>query len=128
MGFFKSAWNFLRSLPVAKWIKPFWQGLAIELVQSEGDILQASVKKTLEERGPAGIDRLMDEWQARIQRGVRALPLPEGIESRICEIVLDEGDKLQESLKHAAATGGPAAVDKAFDLAQAAILGKLKAL
>lgn len=50
------------------------------------------------------------------------------VKPALINLVVEHGDKLQEEVKKAIATGGPGAVDKVFDAAQAAMVEKINKL
>lgn len=128
MGWLKAAWEWLRRLPVARYLRPLWQGLLVQLVQQEGDRLQVQVQAAVREHGPAAVDRLVDGWQERMHRGVALLPLPAWVRDPLRRLIQEHGDILQERLKDAMRNGGPPAVDVAFDTAQAAFIERIRAL
>ena len=127
-GWLKQAWTWVRKLPVARYIRPLWQGLLLDVVREEGDALQVRVKAAVAVEGPAAIDRLVDNWQAAIKRRLEALPLPLGIERRLLDAVQGQGDAFRAALRRALANGGPGAVDVAFDAAQEALAARIAAL
>lgn len=128
MGWLKRVWEFVRRLPVARYIRPLWQAMLVELVQREGDDLQKRVREVVALEGPAGVDRLVDGWQDKLHRGAAIIPLPALIREAFRRIVFEWGDKIQENIKTALKTGGPPAVDSAFDAAQTALIARLRAL
>lgn len=127
-GWLKSAWAWVRRLPIAAYIKPLWKGLLAEVVQEEGDTLQRRLKLLVSQEGPSAIDHLIDDWQGRLKRRIEPLPLPLGIERRLLDAIQVQGDKLQVALKTAVVAGGASAVDAAFDAAQEALAGHIRAL
>ena len=120
--------TFLRRLPIAAWIKPLWKGALRAVVQSEGDALQARLRAAIEAEGVKAVDRNIDKWQADLKAAISRLPLPSGIRDSVRRMIQDHGDELQTRLRGAITAGGPAAVDAAFDTAQAALLLKIDAL
>lgn len=125
MSWLKQAWTWVRKLPVARTLKPIWKSLLRDIIQEEGDALQARVKAAVAVEGPAAIDRNIDSWQAALKRRLEALPLPIGMERKILDTIQVQGDGLQAALKNAVAVGGPAGVDVAFDAAQEALLERI---
>ena len=54
--------------------------------------------------------------------------LKDALKKPLVTIIQEEGDKLQESVKKALVSGGPQAVDKAFDAFQAALKARIEAI
>ena len=128
MGFFGKAWEFVRRLPVARYIKPVWKKLLVEVVQSGGDHLQASLKARLLAEGPGKLDGLVDAWQDKMLARLSALPLPAGVEGKCAEWVRFEGDRLQARLGPAAVNSGAEGLDQVFDESQKVLRAKIEAL
>lgn len=128
MNWFKSAWDFLRKMPVGRWLRPGWLKLAEALVQRQGDELQRRIHAAIAKEGPRAVDRNIDKWQKDLIAGIEALPLPDGIEDAMQEAVQKHGDEWQGKLADAVAAGGPKGFDVMFDAFQAALLAKIAAL
>lgn len=120
--------EYIRKLPVAKMIRPIWQGALKALVQKKGDELQYKLREQIAAVGMKAIDRNVDKWQRDVIAGIKALPLPDGIEAKLKAIVQDHGDRLQNKLHDAVGLYGPAGVDAAFDAAQKVLIGRIEKL
>lgn len=127
-GLLAAAFERLRKMPVARWIKPLWKGAVKDLIQMKGDKLQEKVRETVAKDGPHAVDVVIDHWQKEIIGGIEALPLPNGIEDKMQEIVQEKGDELQAKIRAAVSLGGPAAVDGAFDGFQAGLIKRVDEL
>jgi hypothetical protein len=112
-----------------KLLKPVATKAATKLVQSEGDRLQREVKQALIQQGPDAIDRLFDAWQMRLISGLNFIKfMPAWLREGAIKVVQEEGDKLQRRAKDAAISGGPEALDLAFDTAQRVIIERINGL
>lgn len=118
-----------------KLFKPVLKAGAKRLVQSEGDKLQESVKDAAKGRGLLGIDAAFDASQLRVIAGVNRLrPKHKWLLwlnpflDKLAGVVQEHGDALQEKVKQAFIAEGPAAIDRAFDGAQALLIARIEAL
>ena len=116
-----TAWNYLRSLPVARYIKPLWKGALQEAAQRGGDALQSEIDKQLAEKGAAalvGINAQVDKAQERIGGIVDGLPfVPADLKAKVKQAINAPVDALQERLRAGCASGCVETAQKAFDVA-----------
>lgn len=120
--------NWLKSMFV-RIALPFVKKYAVGIVQKEGDVLQAKVLYLYDTEGPKGIDRAFDSMQMKMIELANRIPLaPDWLKKSIVNIVQEEGDDLQVQVKKVAAKGGHAAIEKAFDAAQIAIIARIEAI
>lgn len=116
-----------------QWLLGLLKGLGkravIKLLENYGDALQEDVKRNVQSKGPVAIDRYCDEWQSKIEAGIGKVSfLPDALRDRLIALVQEHGDDLQESLKKALLKGGPDALDRVFDAAQALLVARIQAL
>lgn len=116
-----------------KWLRGLLFGagkkLAIWIIQEEGDKLQESVKHTIRSEGPKAIDGAFERWEFNLCARIDNLKfLPSGLKATLCESLKSEGNKLKESLKVAALSGGTVAIDSAFDKFQEILIARVGAL
>jgi hypothetical protein len=83
----------LRKLPVAKYLRPLWKGALKEGVDLGKDYLKRELAK-VEDKAPAKLKAVINNWSQLLQARVRALPLPEGIENKMCGAINAEAAEL----------------------------------
>lgn len=131
MSIFKQVWAWVRKLPVARYVRPLWTGALKLAVQEAGDALQAEVRGRIDQPEDAAlryVNERFDGWQAGLIKAIRALPLPTGVEYRLSGHITSDGDVLQARLLASIRTGGPVAVDAAFDDWQRLLMARIDAL
>ena len=112
-----------------RWVKPLGKAAMVAIVQREGDTLQVRLKTAIALRGAEAIDKMIDEWQARLVSGINAIRLlPASIKGEAARVIQTHGDWLQDSLHKAVADGGPVAIDKTFDISQDVLIQRIQAL
>ena len=120
MGWLKAAWQWVRKLPVARYIRPLWKGLLKEAVQVAGDEVQSGAIAALE-TGICDIAKrvnpLIDSGQSRLAKLMQKLPLPDHIEEAFWRVFRDEVDQLQAKIEKAACAGSMGAVKDALNAA-----------
>ena|SRR3990167_11057760 len=110
-------------------LKPIGKGIAVTVIQHEGDVLQSSIRMAVSLRGPKAIDIEIDKWQDRLISGLQKIKfLPLTWKDGAAKIIQQHGDELQDKLKQALSTGGLAALDLVFDTSQAVLIQKLDTL
>lgn len=126
-----AAVQFVRKLPVAKYLRPIWQGALTEAVQRGGDELQARADELLEKKGMAALPEihgLIDSLQVKFATLVRAVPcLPKNAEDQAIAEVNRAVDGLQARLSAGVAEQSVAAAQAAFDAAFDRFQEELKA-
>lgn len=125
IGMFKRAWEKVRLFPFARFFKPLWKGALKLVVQKYGDSLQEEVKRVAKVKGPAEVDSLIDRAQARLAGAISGLPLPDGVEKKVLEVVKVEGDILQSKIRWAIEQKSDASLDRAFDSMQVFLKSKI---
>jgi hypothetical protein len=112
-----------------KMLKPLGKALAVRMITSEGDKLQASLSAAVLAKGPKAIDDVVDRFQAKMLGAVEGLSfLPGGMKSAIGKAVQEYGDKIQAKAASALASGGISAMNNAIDLLQEELIERVKAL
>ena len=128
MNWLKSAWLWLRKLPIAQWIKPLWKQALKDLIQKEGDNAQVLLVAAVKADGAGSIEKVIDGWLRSIVAGLSRLPLPSWARQPIVDMLTRHGQQLKNSLASAVADKGPGAVDIAFDASQAVLISRIDAL
>lgn len=119
-------WGWIRRAPVGRWLGKFLKPAVADIIQEQGDKLQAKVVAAVEKKCPQEIDEHFDRWQAALLKAVEWLPA--AARPRARKIVQEEGDKLQGKVKAAACAGDDVAVNAAFDGFQALLIRRIEAL
>lgn len=131
-----AAVEFVRKLPIAKYLRPVWQGALTEAVQRCGDELQSRADLMLEQQGLDALPKihgLIDGAQEKFAALVRGLScLPKGAEEHAIAEVNRAVDGLQARLTAAVAQqsvgAAQAAFDAAFDRFQEELQARIAAL
>lgn len=124
----RASLDWLKRLPVGRWLGQVGKPVLVKLVQSEGDYLQSRARTLVSSGCVHLLDDEFDKWQERMLRGLDKLPMPTRAKQKARRIVVEEGDKLQEKVKSAACSNSPILVDSAFDGFQALIIKRIEAL
>ena len=121
--------GWVRRLPLAKWLQPFWKGALKAAVKLALDEAREETQEAFVKHGPRAIDRNIDSIQAKLDRGLAKLEfLPDGVEQKIKAIIHEKGDDLQSRLKESVVAGGPPAIDAAFDKFKDELLARIDGL
>lgn len=114
------------------WVVSLLKKAAVAAVRIEGDRLQEQLRAGIAKEGPASIDKNIDAFQVKVRNAVLfwgpKWDWLEKVRMTISDFVQDFGDKLQTKLKKEVAEYGPSAVDRAFDIAQEALIKKIEAI
>ena len=131
-GWLRSAWNYVRRLPIGRYLKSIWKPLLKELVQAESDKLQEETKAMVRAKGPGALNDVnarVDKWQAAIVAGLDKVPFPKVLEDRVRAVVQDGVDYLQGELSQRIGAGaGDVAIDLVFDNAEIRLAGAIDLL
>jgi hypothetical protein len=120
--------QFVSRLPVAKFLKPVWKAALRLAVGAAFDKAEAELMAKIEKEGPAAVDKYIDALQLHVRMGITALPLPEGIEIKLIDLVQDRGDALQATIKAAVEQQAPAVVRTQLEIFRAQVLEKINSL
>ena len=125
-----NAWmGWVRRLPVAQWLRPFWKVALKAAVKIALDEAREETQEAFIKHGPRAIDRNIDAIQAKLDRGLAKLEfLPDGVEQKIKAIIQEKGDDLQSRLKESVVAGGPSAINAAFDKFKDELLARIDGL
>jgi hypothetical protein len=123
------AWDWLRRLPIGRWIGWTVKPIAVELIIKEGDRLQAEVMRAISRGQLDKIDEAFDKFQNRIKSEIWILPVMSARQKElVCRFVQEEGDRLQDKIMDAIKSGTPAAVNLVFDGFQLLLIKRVEAL
>lgn len=96
----KKAIDAIRRAPVAKWIRPLWQGALQDVVKKGFAWLRAEAIK-LEKKSPGALKALVAAWADKCKGWIRPLPLPESFEDKCCAWVDNETAELNKKVDQA---------------------------
>lgn len=123
--------NWFRKLPIAAWIKPLWKPPVKALISNEVENFRAQAKAAVSQNGEKDVDALFASFEAKLDAGIKALPIPAGIKALIQSLddqVDAKLEDLRKNLDAAIESRGPGAIDAAFDLAKSQLLAQIDAL
>lgn len=125
----QGAWQALRKLPIAKWIRPIWKAILRSEVERESEALKVQLLAAVAREGPGAVDRVFDTSQARLRAAVlRQRWLPGDLEDRLAGVIEGRGNDAQQAAKEALAAGGLPALDRSLTVARELLLAKIEAL
>lgn len=135
MNWMKTAWTFLRRLPVAKWIKPLWKKGLQEAAQAAGDALQNEIGSLIVEQGDKALPAVqakIDGFQSRISKAIDGLPFPSALEAKVKDAINGPVDALQSQLSAGCSHGNTVKAqivfNAAFDKFQSELATRIAAL
>lgn len=104
----RTAWMWIRLLPIAKMIKPLWKSGLKALILREGDVLEAQIEQGLRDKSPDAINSLFDRWENGVKSAVLLVPIPDSFKSPILQAILEESKTLRSEASKAALSGSGA--------------------
>lgn len=122
---------------IKNWIAGSLKKLAVAIVQSQGDVLQAKLKAAvcdesdhckLCDRLDTVIDKAQRKTVSIISTSGPSLEFLKPIRSKLSKEIIAHGDKLQLQLREEIKAKGPSAIDGIFDKAQATLIANIEAL
>lgn len=123
------AWQAIRKLPVARWIKPLWKGALQTEAKRECDSLKSQLLAAVAAEGPTAIDRVFAAAKTRLDAVILGQTwLPGHLEQTLAAMIDEWLGKASEAAKAALTAGGIPALDLALTAAEDRLMGKIDAL